>query len=209
MVGEKLRPRPHQFLGADVGKQHDAFQHALFLLDQRGIGAGELHGAFQVANVQVGLGFEVRPQQAAGEQRGHAEDRQERIDDADRRGQGNRQPHGQPLRLQDAQALGQHLAEEDDRHQRAHGESPGRRRMAGLLHLEADDRADREERQVDDQVPEQHGRQQPVGVVQQPGDDLLCPGALRQLPALGPAKREHGRLAGRKKGRAEQQDDHR
>ena len=50
--------------------------------------------------------------------------------------------------------------------------------------LESDDRADREEREVHEQVPEKHGREQPVGVVQQPGDDLLRPGTLRQLPEL-------------------------
>ncbi len=62
MVREELRPRPHQFLGADIGKQHDAFQHALLLLDQCGVGAGEFHGAFEVADVQVRLRLEFWPQ---------------------------------------------------------------------------------------------------------------------------------------------------
>ena len=90
MIREELRPRPHQFLSTDVRQQHNALQHALLLFHQRGIGPRKGHGPLQVADVQVGLRDELGPQQSARQERCHAEDRQERIDDPHARGQGKR-----------------------------------------------------------------------------------------------------------------------
>ncbi len=70
------------------------------------------------------------------------------------------------------------------------------------------DRDDGEVGQVGQQVPEEHGGEQPVGVAQQSGGDPLGAVARGQPAAVMPGEVEQGRLAGGEERRGEGQQTH-
>ena len=158
-----------------------------------------LHGLFQVVRFQVGLTRDVGPEHAPCESSDGQEKWCDRVEQANGCCQRPTDSCRQPASEDDRHRLRKHLAAHNDGEEAGDAKKGRGNGMAGFRQALRQDDADRKVGQVDEQVPEQDGGQQSVGIQKQLGHQSFPRLADAETPQFVMGQIEERRLAGGEK----------
>jgi hypothetical protein len=173
-----IHARRHQLPGAQVREVHHLLDHPARLAAQRALLLGHGDERLEFAARDVRRRAEAPGQRVRALPRHESNQVADRADHAEEQEQRPRDPMRDFHRPADGDPFGTRLGQQDDRQQRDNA-ADHRGQMRDLREMDGDEDTQAVDAQVDDHVPEQHGREQRLRVAQQRPDRAARPGGRK------------------------------